>query len=192
MKESAEWSEDQQLMLRAGKGDLGAFEEVVNRYQHLIFSFVARMVGSDFEAEDIAQEVFLRAWKSASRYEPSAKVSTWLVAIAKNLVFDNNLRKRKENRVLKSSPTCFEFRTQEDIEKREPHRILEAKELAAEVERAILSLPEKARLAIILLRYEGMSYEEVAQVLGISIGALKSVVFRSRQYLKEKLKKYLE
>lgn len=143
------------------------------------------MLGSDAEAEDLAQQVFIRVWKSAPRYRPTAKFTTWLFRITRNLVF-NELRRRRH----------FVDRVDEIPEPtgrrdQEPDQVLMDGELQSAIQQAIDRLPESQRLAIILRRYEGTSYEEIAAVMGTTVPAVKSILFRARAELRERLEKYL-
>jgi RNA polymerase sigma factor (sigma-70 family) len=179
-------------MLRVRDGDLEAFEELVTRHQHRVVGTAARMLGSAAEAEDIGQQVFLRVWKSAGRYQPSAKFTTWLMTITRNLVF-NELRRRQRAHLVsiesaQEDTTAHQFADDDAVG---PSEKLVDAELQEAIDAAIASLPEKQRLAIVLRRYEGMSYEEIANVLATSVAAVTSILFRARSELKEKLQKYL-
>lgn len=189
----AEESEDVALMGKVKAGDMGAFEQLVERHQHRVVGTVAHMLGGGAEAEDIAQQVFVRVWKSAGRYEPRAKFTTWLMTITRNLVF-NEMRRRQRVRWVPLDPADDEEPHLQlaDPDAATPDGALVKAELAQAVESAIASLPEKHRLAIVLRRYENMSYEDIAAVLKTSVSAVKSLLFRARADLKEKLAKHLE
>jgi RNA polymerase sigma-70 factor (ECF subfamily) len=143
------------------------------------------MLGSEAESEDLAQQVFIRIWKSAPRYRPTAKFTTWLFRITRNLVF-NELRRKRH---FADQPD----EVAEPIERaeREPDRVLLEGELQHAIQEAINQLPESQRLAIILRRYEEMPYEDIAKVMGTSVPAVKSILFRARAELRENLEKYL-
>lgn len=180
-------------MLRVKAGDMGAFEQLVERHQHSVVGTVAHMLGNGAEAEDIAQHVFVRVWKSAARYEPRAKFTTWLMTITRNLVF-NEMRRRQRAHLIPLEPADDDQLQSQYADKDTPApdgELLKA-EMAQAVESAIASLPEKHRLAIVLRRYEDMSYEDIAVVLKTSVSAVKSLLFRARADLKDKLAKYLE
>jgi len=153
---------------------------------------VAKMLGDDTDAEDIAQQVFIRVWNSAGRYTPTAKFTTWLFKIARNLVF-NELRRRKRH---PSTPLDaggdneFELQVPDPAATSPAASMLDG-ELQEAIQLAIDSLPEAQRMAIILRRYEEMSYEEIAEVLDLSVPAVKSTLFRARADLRERLQKYL-
>lgn len=179
-------------MLRVRGGDIDAFEVLVEKHQHSVVGTVARMLGNPSDAEDIAQQVFIRVWKSAARYEPSAKFTTWLMTITRNLVF-NESRRRSRARVVRLHDENDDGPVVQhaDPDASSPADELLDAELREAVDTAISELPEKHRLAIVLRRYENMAYEEIAKVLKTSVPAVKSILFRARADLKEKLQRYL-
>jgi RNA polymerase sigma-70 factor, ECF subfamily len=189
--ESEEAQDDVALMLRVKKGDVEAFEVLVARHQHSVVGTAAKMLGCAAEAEDIGQQVFIRVWKSAARYEPAAKFTTWLMTITRNLVFNEMRRRRRTNQLPMEAEQDDAQRQFADYEAPAPSRELLDAELKGEIDAAIAGLPENQRVAIVLRRYEGMPYEEIAQVLRTSVPAVKSILFRARSELKERLKKYL-
>jgi RNA polymerase sigma-70 factor, ECF subfamily len=183
--------EDAALMALVARGDTPAFERLVERHQTLVLGTVARMLGSNSDVEDVAQQVFIRVWKSAPRYVPTAKFTTWLLTITRNLVF-NEIRRRKRH----PSETLDVHQGEEslplpDRQGRIPDQNLLDQEMQRAVDSAIQALPEKQRLAVILRRYEEKSYEEIAEVLGLSVPAVKSVLFRARTELRGALNRYL-
>jgi RNA polymerase sigma-70 factor, ECF subfamily len=185
---------DLRLMLRIRNGDEEAFQQLVEIHQHRVVGTCARMLGDDTEAEDVAQQVFIRIWKSAARWEPSAKFTTWLYTILRNLVF-NECRRRSRHpaRSLDAVQEDGEQPQQfEDSSVKAPNVLLLDIEMQEAVARAIEELPETQRMAVILRRYQDVSYEEIAAVLELTVPAVKSVLFRARTELREKLKKYLE
>ena len=182
---------DVRLMRLVGRGDTGAFEELIEKHQALVAGTVARMLGSNSEVEDIAQQVFIRVWKSARRYVPRAKFTTWLLKITRNLVF-NELRRTKRHAhvALQSEPGAEDLPLKDDMNLAPDASLLEA-ELQRTIEQAILDLPEAQRMALVLRRYEQLSYEQIADVLDLSVPAVKSVLFRARSELRSRLSKYL-
>lgn len=180
------------LMLRVREGDFEAFEELVGIHQRSVIGTVAKMLGHPAEAEDIAQQVFLRVWKSASRYEPQAKFTTWLFTITRNLVFNEVRRRQRKPTVSVEEREETTHRTVEDAKSLSPGEELLQAELESAVDRAIEALPEKQRLAVILRRYEEMPYEEIGKILSMSVPAVKSLLFRARAQLKESLQRYLD
>ena len=184
-------AEDIRLMSLAGAGDMKAFEQLVERHQRLVVGTVGRMLGTNSDAEDIAQQVFVRVWKNVKRYEPRAKFTTWLLKITRNLVF-NELRRRSRHPAMPlQSETDEEERPLKDENATSPDATLLEHELQEAVDAAIAQLPETQRMAVILRRYEELSYEEIAEALDQSVSAVKSLLFRARTELRESLKRYL-
>jgi RNA polymerase sigma-70 factor (ECF subfamily) len=184
--------QDVLLMLRVAQGDVRAFEQLIEAHQTRVIGAVAKMLGDQTDAEDIAQQVFIRVWKSAPRYQPTAKFTTWLFKITRNLVF-NELRRRQRHpaQPLEQEETEHHFQAA-DTQSMSPDASMLDAELQQAVQDAIDSLPEAQRMAIVLRRYEAMPYEEIGEILNLSVPAVKSVLFRARTELKEKLRKYLE
>ena len=181
------------LMLRVKEhADIRAFEELVEIHQHAVIGTVAKMLGSPDDAEDIAQQVFVRIWKSAKRYQPQAKFTTWLFTITRNLVFNEmRRRQRKPSVSINEREDDFHIGTPDDPSKTPDATALQ-NELEIAVDRAIQALPEKQRMAVILRRYEEMPYEEIGEILKLSLPAVKSLLFRARVQLKESLQGYLD
>ncbi len=188
---SDEDAQDVRLMQLVSGGDTSAFEELIERHQSLVAGTVARMLGSNSDVEDIAQQVFIRVWKSARRYVPRAKFTTWLLKITRNLVF-NELRRSKRHVLvpLQSEPGAEEFPLKDEKNPTPDASLLET-ELQQAIEDAIMQLPESQRMALVLRRYEQLSYEEIAEVLDLSVPAVKSVLFRARTELRSRLSRYL-
>jgi RNA polymerase sigma-70 factor, ECF subfamily len=185
-------AEDVRLMRLVGRGDTAAFEELVERHQALVVGTVARMLGNNSEVEDIAQQVFVRVWKSAGRYVARAKFTTWLLKITRNLVFNELRRARRHIHVpLQSDPEAEELPLSEKGVSTPDAAALE-KELQRAIDEAIARLPETQRMAVILRRFEELSYEQIADVLDLSVPAVKSVLFRARAELRERLTAYLQ
>ena len=172
-------------MARIREGDMDAFRVLVETHQARVIGTISKMLGSDAESEDLAQQVFIRVWKSAPRYRPTAKFTTWLFRITRNLVFNEPRRRRH-----------FADQTEEISEateraEKEPDQVLLEEELQLAIQDAINRLPESQRMAIILRRYEEMPYEEIAKVMGTTVPAVKSILFRARAELRQRLAKYL-
>lgn len=188
---AAEDAKDVRSMQLVQTGDTFAFEELVERHQRLVAGTVARMLGSNSDVDDIAQQVFVRVWKSAKRYVPRAKFTTWLLKITRNLVF-NELRRRSRHAHL---PLQVESEEKErpirDERTTAPDASLLEQELQRAIETAIAQLPETQRMAVVLRRYDELSYEEIAEVLGQSVPAVKSLLFRARTELRTRLSRYL-
>jgi RNA polymerase sigma-70 factor, ECF subfamily len=172
-------------MSRIRDGDMDAFRLLVEAHQARVIGIISKMLGSDSEAEDLAQQVFIRVWKSASRYKPTAKFTTWLFRIARNLVFNEIRWRRHAGGRMEDAPE------QAERSEREPDQVLLESELQEAIQQAIDQLPETQRLAIVLRRFEEMPYEEIAEVMDTTVPAVKSILFRARTELREKLARYL-
>jgi RNA polymerase sigma-70 factor (ECF subfamily) len=188
---SEEDAEDVRLMRLVSRGNTSAFEELIERHQALVAGTVARMLSSNSDVEDIAQQVFIRVWKSARRYVPRAKFTTWLLKITRNLVFNELRRTKRHAHVpLQSEPGAEDPPLKDETNLAPDASFLES-ELQRTIEEAILQLPETQRMALVLRRYEQLSYEQIAEVLDLSVPAVKSVLFRARSELRSRLTKYL-
>ena len=184
--------EDVALMTLVACGDESAFARLVEKHQQAVLGTIAKMTNQSPDTEDIAQQVFIRLWKSAKRYQPTAKFTTFLFTITRNLVFNASRQKtrRKEHSLEQQEDESHRTAEDQSIGAR-PDDNLAQQELREIVDRAIASLPEKQRLAVILRRYEQMPYEEIASVLELSVSAVKSQLFRARTALRESLEPYL-
>lgn len=188
---------DVQLMLRFQKGDVGAFQQLFNKFVPSVVNFSCRFVGSRERAEELAQEVFLQVYRWQERYRPKAKFSTWLFKIAHNHCL-NEVRKGEYKVNIESldSHTDSEGGERErdlpDTNPRKGDDILAAKQTADKIQAVLHRLPESQRSALMLSRWEGLSYQEVAEVLGTTEKAVKSLVFRATQSLREGLREFLE
>ena len=183
-------------MLRVSEGDRAAFETLVEKYKQPVFNMICRTLRDATEAEDVAQNVFIQVHKSARRYRVTARFSTWLFTIARNLCL-NELRRRSRHPAESLDQPSPEDERQpgrqvEDARTVRPPDLVLRKELEAKVEEALAALPEKQRTALLLCREEELSYEDMAEVLGCSLSATKSLIHRARETLKQKLKPYLE
>jgi len=187
-------AQDLRWMALIKQGDMDALRQLIEAHQYRVIGTVAKMLGDDSDAEDISQQVFIRVWKSAARYEPTAKFTTWLFKITRNLVF-NELRRRKRH------PTRSLDATMDDDDRplqipdpgtKAADTALLDDEMQTAIQKAIEELPEIQRMAIVLRRYDDIPYEDIGEILGLSVPAVKSVLFRARTELREKLKKYLE
>jgi len=187
---------DAVLMLRVKRGDRAAFAELVEKYKQPLFNFVFRTLRDEIETEDVAQNTFLQVWKSRARYQRTAKFSTWLFTIARNLCL-NEIRRRSRHPAESLEETHPEHddqpsRQYEDKKIFLPTQNVLHSELAKKIEEALAELPENQRTAILLCRQDEVSYEEIAEILGCSLSATKSIIHRGRETLKEKLKPYLQ
>jgi len=181
-------------MLRVKQGDRVAFESLVEKYKQPVMNLVFRTLHDPTEAEDIAQHVFVQVYKSAHRYEVSAKFSTWIFTIARNLTL-NEIRRRTRHPADSLDATSPEddqpiIQVEDRKHFSAPDTVLHG-ELEAKVEEAIAGLPEKQRTALLMCREDELSYEDMAKVLGCSLSATKSLIHRARETLKQVLKPYL-
>ena len=187
---------DAMLMLRVKRGDRAAFAELVGKYRQPLFNFIFRTLRDEAETEDVAQNVFLQVYKSRARYRRTAKFSTWLFTIARNLCL-NEIRRRSRHPAESLEETHAEHddqpqRQYEDKKVFLPTDNVLHGELARKIEEALDELPENQRTAILLCRQDELSYEEIAEILDCSLSATKSLIHRGRETLKEKLKPYLQ
>ena len=177
---------------RCRKQDPQAFGKFVDLYQNRVFGFVRRMVPQPEEAADITQDVFIRAYQSFGRFDGRSSVRTWLFRIAYNLCVD---RSRKSDR----SPQELSMQVGEDGEETidvadtrwQPEQVALDAEMTQALEQAILSMSEKLRTVLLLHDREDIPYEEIAQMLGVPIGTVKSRLFLARAHLQNVLKNYL-
>ena len=176
------------LMAAVKQGNHGAFTELVQMHQQSVVGTAMRLLGNLEDAHDVAQQVFVRIWKGAVRYEPTAKFTTWMFTILRNLAF-NEYRRRGRHPLQSLDADEEEFGHQlADHATVSPDAAVEHQELEGLVEEAIAALPENQRLALSLRHQEGMAYEEIAEVLQLSLSAVKSLIFRARQELRDRLK----
>ena len=186
-------AQDIALMLAVKAGDERAFESLVERHQFRIVGTIAKLLGGESDAEDLAQQVYIRVWQSAPRYHPSAKFTTWLLTITRNLVF-NEMRRRQRARLVPLDPGDADRPPVEHADssvRSAPEEIAEA-EIQEAVSRAIASLPETQRMAVVLRRFENMPYEGIAKVLKTTVPSVKSLLFRARNDLRDRLKSFLD
>jgi RNA polymerase sigma-70 factor (ECF subfamily) len=182
----AEAGDSPRFLDRLRAGDAPAFEELVMTYQHRVFGVALRMLGNRAEAEDVAQEAFVRAHRALGAFRGDAKLSTWLYAITSRLCLnrlasgERRLTRQNEDALLRLS----------DAGPR-PDAALERRELETALGRAIAELPEDRRIVVVLRDLEGLSYEEIAEVLELPLGTVRSRLHRARADLKEKLERFL-
>ena len=173
------------LVARLRAGDPRAFEELVIAYQHRIFAVARRMLGSAAEAEEIAQEVFLRVHRSIAEFRGDARLSTWLYAITSRLSL--NRLASGDRRRRRDDAEALEGATDEG----EASALLERGEVEAALHHAIAELPEERRIVVVLRDLEGLSYEEIARALDLELGTVRSRLHRARMDLKAKLERFL-
>jgi RNA polymerase sigma-70 factor (ECF subfamily) len=181
------------LMLAWQKGDESAFDRLVEIYSGQVWALLARFVPSQAQREDLVQEVFLRVIRARDRYEPSARFSTWLYRIVFNLAV--NETQRGAGRPLQAgevAPESDGLSRLADVRAADPTERIERRDVVRAVRAAIQALPEQQRMALILAKYHDMPYAEIGAVLGSSEKAVKSLVHRARENLRERLAPYLK
>jgi RNA polymerase sigma-70 factor, ECF subfamily len=185
-------AESVRLMLRVREGDERAFEKLVELHQSAVVGTVYRMLSSLDDAHDIAQQVFVRVWRSAPRYEPTAKFTTWLYTITRNLVFNETRRRSRRKEVsLDEEKEDEPMRQIADLNTPAADESLAKAEFHSALENAIAALPEKQRMAVILRGQRDLPYEEICSILKLSLPALKSLLFRARNDLRKHLARFL-
>jgi RNA polymerase sigma-70 factor, ECF subfamily len=186
---------DAEVMLRVKAGDDSAFEYLVQKYRRAMMTFMYRMVRNAAVAEDLAQEVFLRVYRSRESYEPSAKFTTWLYRIATNLGVNyarDTRHERPENVVHldeTDEQTKLSFNLADGSLTAE-ERIMRRERMAA-IRQRVQALPERQRMAVILHKYQQMDYRQIAETLKLSESATKSLLFRAYETLRAQLKEFL-
>jgi RNA polymerase sigma-70 factor (ECF subfamily) len=187
---------DIRLMLRVRDDDQAAFAELVELYHRRVVTVMHHLVGNAEEAEDLAQEVFLRVYRGRKKYHPRAKFSTWLYTIANNLAL-NVLRNRQRKPVVplnvRDSGPLGPRPAEQLVKDKEgqPMRRMQQQELAAVIQEALENLNERQRVAVVLNKFEDMGYAEIAEVMELTVKAVKSLLSRARENLREALKDYI-
>lgn len=186
---------DAEIMLQVKAGDDSAFEYLVQKYRRPMMNFMFRMAHSSAAAEDLAQEVFLRVYRSRESYEASAKFTTWLYRIATNLAVNHardTRHERPENTVSLDEPDEESGRTL-DLPDRGPsaEETMVQRERVAAIRRRVQALPERQRIAVVMHKYQQMEYRQIADVLRLSESATKSLLFRAYETLREQLKEFV-
>ena len=179
---------DAQLMLRVREGDESSFALLLNQHRRPVVHFLFRMVQNQAISEELAQEVFLRVYRSRASYEPTAKFTTWLFRIATHVAL-NSIRDRKYERGQESLEEEVIEGVGRQIPDRRPtveHRMVREARLE-EVRRAVDALPAKQRAAVVMHKYHELDYDQIAEALGISGSALKSLLFRAYETLRARL-----
>ena len=186
---------DVAVMLRLQAGDQGAFQELFQKFSPRVLQYTRRLVGSEARAEEVTQDVFVQVFRFRQRYRPESRFSTWLFTIATNLCLNELRRPERHLRV-------DLWQRREDDDRREgpqlpdprattPEEGASTRELARQLEAAVVELPPKQRAALLLSRVDGLAYRDVAEALGCSEGAVKALLFRATQSLKKTLRDFL-
>jgi len=187
--------EDSEIMLRLSSGDMTAFDFLLGKYRRPIIHFMYRMVHNEAVAEELAQEVFLRVYRSRETYRAEARFSTWLYRIATNL----GVNHARDTRHERAASTIYldepdsETGSTPDVADMTPGaeaNILRRERMAA-IKQHVMALPERQQMAVLMHKYEGMDYKQIGEVLKLSESATKSLLFRAYQTLREKLKDFI-
>jgi len=192
-------AQDKALMVRIAAGDEVALRDLIEKHQGAVYGTIAKMLGDPVEAQDLAQQVFVRVYRAAGSYRATAQFKTWIFTIVRNLVF-NEHRRRSRATLVSLHPTENEQwhfgpasgSDLPDLANKTPGENVLQQELMRKVDEAILALPEQQRLAVVLRRYDEFSYEQIAEILKTSVPATKSLLFRARETLRVALQDYLE
>jgi len=186
---------DARLMGALQRGDESAFTALVDRHRERVFRLACRYLGDENAAEDLAQESFLRVYRARHSWRPEAKFSTWLYRVTANACL-NELRSRRTRRAVESTapavPGDGATPDAADPKAEGPGEALVRKETAERVREAVARLPEDQRLAVVLSKYEGLSYRELADAMDRSVPAVKSLLVRARENLRTDLADYLD
>ncbi|MHB9036013.1 MAG: RNA polymerase sigma factor [Armatimonadota bacterium] len=173
-------------MLAFQRGDESAFAALFERNRTRVLNTAYHFLGDKDAAQDVAQEVFVKIYTSPKTYRPDAALSTWLYRITANACLDH-LRKQKRHKAMSE-----EISESVLDPSASPQSRVESEDLVREVRSALATLPENQRMAVVLQRYEGLSYQQVADVLKISVSAVESLLFRAKNSLRAKLSAYVE
>jgi len=180
-------STDSELLLAFQHGDENAFDALFGRYRTRVINIAWRILGDEDTAQDVAQKVFIKVYTAPKACRLDSAFSTWLYSVTTNACLDE-IRRRKRSRSVPSQEL-----TERIVDPAvSPQARAESEELAREVKAALASLPENQRIAIVLQRYEGLSYQQIADVMKTSAGAVDSLLFRAKHTLKTRLSLYIE
>jgi RNA polymerase sigma-70 factor, ECF subfamily len=188
---------DAALVVRCRSNDAAAFDEIVARYKDKVYNYICRMIGPGVDAEDLAQETFVRAYSSINSFQGRATLNTWLLRIATNLCIDYSRRRRTargRGMACQNEVAGEGGEAARDIPdtRYEPQAAVLNEELGEQLSRAVRQLPEKARMVVLLHDVEGLPYEDISRIVQCPLGTVKSRLFNARMALREKLAPYLE
>lgn len=176
-------TDEQELMRRARKGETAAFEQIVTGYERKVYALALRSTGSEADAADLTQEVFLRAWRSLDKFRGDSSVSTWLYRITMNLCIDHSRKNR-----LQTAPLTDEEGTElplpDTCPANSPEAALDSRELSRELNAALGELTEEHRKIVLLRDVSGLSYQEIGSLLALEEGTVKSRLARARRNLR--------
>ena len=189
---------DKALMVRIAAGDEEALRDLIAKHQGAVYGTIAKMLGDPVEAQDLAQQVFVRVYRAAGSYRATAQFKTWIFTIVRNLVFNEHRRRSRATLVSLHPPENEQNHSGTasatdlpDLANKTPDEVMLQQEMLRKIDEAILALPDQQRLAIVLRRYDEFSYEEIAEILKTSVPATKSLLFRARETLRVALQHYL-
>ena len=192
---ASQGSTDAEVMLRVKAGDQSAFDYLVQKYRRPLVSFMYRMARNAAVAEDLAQEVFLRVYRSRASYEASAKFTTWLYRIATNLAVNHARDTRHERAEVMVSLDEPDEETGTTLDLADgaitAEQAIVQRERLLSIRRKVEALPERQRLAVVMHKYQQMDYRQIAEVLKLSESATKSLLFRAYETLREQLKEFI-
>lgn len=188
---------DVRLMLRVRDDDAAAFEELVARYQNRLLNVMTHLMGSRGQADDLAQEVFMRVFRARKNYKPGAKFATWLFTIANNVASNarRSLARRREINLTSNEKESGAISLEEMAKEASalmPARQFDQGEMSDIVKLALQTLNERQRMAVLLSKFEGMSYIDIAETMEMTPQAIKSLLSRARGNLKIALEPYLD
>jgi len=192
-----DYSQDEyvQLMLKFQKGDPASFEKLMVKLYPRVLNFIFRYLGTKESAEDITQDVFIKVYNNAHSYSPKAKLTTWIFTIARNAALNEIRRTKREVFSIDADIKGVDGDRQRQFKDEKaisPDKEILKKERSAIIKKAIDDLPENQRMAVLLRRFEGMSYEEIAQTMDTTEKAVKSLLNRAKESLKIKLSSLIE
>jgi RNA polymerase sigma-70 factor (ECF subfamily) len=183
----------EELAARIAEGDEYAFQILVNRHQTSVLNMIYRFMGDRSKSEDLAQETFLQVWCAAKNYRHKSKFTTWLYRICANLCLNEikAAHRKKWLHFFQDAPDSLQPETENRLdESPNPEDLLLARERNQQITNALQALPENQRIALILKRYDDLSYQEISRVLGCSVSAVESLLVRAKRTLQKKLEKF--
>ncbi|MFW6022320.1 MAG: RNA polymerase sigma factor [Halanaerobiaceae bacterium] len=180
---------DNELINKFNNGDKDAFEELVNRYQHKVYNTTYRMLGNHEDAMDMAQETFLRVYKSLKKFKKNSSFSTWLFTITGNICRDKLRKRQREIKTysLADDENSTKIIPENNDNKNIPEKVSISQEISEEIQEKVDLLPYEQKIVFVLREFEDFSYKEIADILDISIGTVKSRLSRARRSLRQDL-----
>lgn len=186
---------DTEIISQVVGGNQSAFREIVERYKQSIYQMAVRIVSDPFEAEDMTQIVFVQVYKNLKKFRTSGSFKAWIFTIARNTCL-NEIRRRKRRKIysleqleeVKEGSSAMHISDKKSSDARE---VVLQDELVDILNEVLKEVPEKQRTALLLFQHDNLSYEEISKVLGCSIGATKSLIFRAREHIKIRIKPYM-